>query len=158
MYLLQPSTIVGSPPSQMVFGMALMGRSSAHGKRQIDKRIRQSQVLRQGFNITLWMWAIVSTSHPTMGSKNKNKISTQPKNHWHKSDLTCVMHTNALSQLILVTSATIGGGLYFSSQHTFFQAGIPFQHRERGILAYLGPFCLILTILSQIYSLFGVQA
>ena len=65
MYLLQPSTIVGSPPSQMVFGMALMGRSSAHGKRQIDKRIRQSQVLRQGLNITWWMWAIVSTSHPT---------------------------------------------------------------------------------------------
>ena len=78
MYLLQPSTIVGSPPSQMVFGMALMGRSLAHGKRQIDKRIRQSQVSRQGLNITLWMWAIVSTSHPTMGSKNKNKKNFNP--------------------------------------------------------------------------------
>ena len=48
--------------------------------------------------------------------------------------------------MILVTAATTGGSVLFSSQRTF-------QRREHGILAYFGPFWLFCR---EIYALFGV--
>ena len=69
-YLLQPVTIVGSPLLLMdlapLWGVALwgtasapiMGWSSAHGKRHVYKRIRQSQILEEGSNTTFWILVI----------------------------------------------------------------------------------------------------
>ena len=81
-YLLQPVTIVGSPLFLMDWMEMgdIMGRSSAHGKRQVDKRIRQSQILEEGSNTTFWFlvirgaWALP----PTQRSIYKRRIKFEP--------------------------------------------------------------------------------
>ena len=80
-YLLQPVTIVGSPLFLMDWMEMgdIMGRSSAHGKRQVDKRIRQSQILEEGSNTTFWILVIrgALALPPIQGNIHKSKKTSQ---------------------------------------------------------------------------------
>ena len=91
-YLLQPVTIVGSPlllmdwppliipPVHITMAHSpIMGWSSAHGKRQIDKRIRQSQILEEGSNTSFWFLVIrgALALPPIQGNIHKSKKTSQ---------------------------------------------------------------------------------
>ena len=92
-YLLQPVTIVGSPLFLMDWMEMgdIMGRSSAHGKRQVDKRIRQSQILEEGSNTTFWILVIrgALALPPTQRSTYKRWIKFEP--HPQKVDKRVVL-------------------------------------------------------------------
>ena len=102
-YLLQPVTIVGSPLLLMdlapLWGVALwgtasapiMGWSSAHGKRHVYKRIRQSQILEEGSNTTFWILVIrgALALPPTQRSTYKRWIKFEP--HPQKVDKRVVL-------------------------------------------------------------------
>ena len=86
-YLLQPVTIVGSPLFLMDWMEMgdIMGRSSAHGKRQVDKRIRQSQILEEGSNITFWILVI-----------RDQTWAAPPKSEWKRCVMWCVTNNTIL--------------------------------------------------------------
>ena len=88
-YLLQPVTIVGSPlllmDSASVIMVSIMGWSSAHGKRQVDKRIRQSQILEEGSNITFWILVI-----------RDQTWAAPPKSEWKRCVMWCVTNNTIL--------------------------------------------------------------
>ena len=87
-YLLQPVTIVCFPPLLMdlapIHGpfmahSAIMGWSSAQGKRQVDKQIRQSQILEEGSNASFWFLVIrgALALPPIQGNIHKSKKTSQ---------------------------------------------------------------------------------